>query len=86
MIEYVTPNAHPGASDAKSIQNAIDHAVATGTRRVAVSRDFAQRAASPLCAKELPLTGARWKPNKTKKTATAVFFVYLSESRSIPSE
>ena len=38
MIEYITPNAHLGASDAKCIQNAIDTAAATGSRRVRIPR------------------------------------------------
>ena len=38
MIEYITPNAHLGASDAKCIQNAIDTAAACGSRRVRIPR------------------------------------------------
>ena len=38
MTEYVTPNAQPGKSDAERIQNAIDDAVSTGTRRVRIPR------------------------------------------------
>ncbi|MBE6630408.1 MAG: hypothetical protein E7624_06110 [Ruminococcaceae bacterium] len=37
-MTYVTPNAHPGESDAKSIQNAIDYAVKSGTGRVRIPR------------------------------------------------
>ncbi len=38
MIEYVTPNTHPGATDAESIQNAIDLALSTGNPHVRVPR------------------------------------------------
>lgn len=37
-MTYVTPNAHPGESDAKSIRNAIEHAVKSGARRVRIPR------------------------------------------------
>ena len=38
MTAYITPNAHLGASDAESIQSAIDAAVSAGTRRVRIPR------------------------------------------------
>ena len=38
MTAYITPNAPPGKSDAERIQNAIDDAVSTGTRRVRIPR------------------------------------------------
>lgn len=38
MVDYITPNAHLGATDAQSIQNAIDAAASAGTRRVRIPR------------------------------------------------
>ena len=38
MIDYLSPNAYLGKSDAESIQNAIDAALANGTRRVRIPR------------------------------------------------
>ena len=38
MTEYVTPRAHFSASDAQNIQNAIDTAAATASRRVRIPR------------------------------------------------
>ena len=38
MIGYITPNEHLGTSDAKSIQNAINAAVADGSLRVRIPR------------------------------------------------
>ena len=42
MIGYITPNDHLGASDAQSIRNAIDAAVANGSRRVRIPRTNAR--------------------------------------------